>query len=431
MAKSNKANTAEAPKSQRRGPQPKENVTNSTSILQESTQQTDEIVTPFNIINQAAVMENFTKPQHAFQDLEHEVNDLSEEDAEALRKETRRSERLPDDLGPGVTRREAAQTRQQAPGVEYADDQNVRSAGRVRVNLTEEDLAPIPAAIPQIRKVVLRKLNRYEFRLGMEKVQNEQLNLVPGVGHTFVPDMKGNEYVTGFDSRPEERTRLEKMLRVNLSATSSYWANLTFRMEDKPHGQILNFDDPVMGGKNEVIYFAMLGSSIIANGYEEYRNGNKPNAEWFIEDREAEAEYTQQQMTHEIEATNVFQEISAHKKRGIAKLLGLQAWGTSDKVVSADLWKFIKAPGDDKKITGANAKRFLELTRIHDTELNVSVLVKDCMQLNILRKGRGGEFMVGDVALGASAEKVVSKLSLPQYADVREALQNQLRNKNR
>ena len=305
------------------------------------------------------------------------------------------------------------------PGVTTRAEQPIKF-NKQALSLEDEELPPLP----QIRKVVLRKIDRYVFKLGMEKLK-EKISLIPGVSHTFVCDMKGDEYVTGLEGRDEDRKRLERALRRELHAKSSFWGELSFRMEDKEHGQILNFDDPQLGARNEAVYFAMLGSSIIANGYQEYSTGIKPFAEWFIEDKEAEAETKQKEMTWELEASNKFQEISDVKKKGAAKLLGLSAFtNNSPKVYTSELWQFIKKGPE-------NAKAFLDLMKKHETEFNVRVEVADAIRLNVLRKNRAAEYFIGDVVLGPNIDQIVSKLALPQYAEVRDAIKNQLDKKNR
>lgn len=305
------------------------------------------------------------------------------------------------------------------PGVTTRAEQPVKF-NKESLVLEDENLP----ALPPIRKVVLRKIDRYVFKLGMERLK-EKISLIPGVSHTFVCDMKGDEYVTGLEGRDEDRKRLEKALRRDLSPKSAFWGELSFRMEDKEHGQILNFDDPQLGARNEAVYFAMLGSSIIANGYQEYSTGSKPAAEWFIEDKEAEAETKQKEMSWELEASNKFQEISDVKKKGAAKLLGLSAFtNNSPKVYTSELWQFIKKNPE-------NAKAFLDLMKKHETEFNVRVEVADSIRLNILRKNRAAEYFIGDVVLGPNIDQIVSKLALPQYAEVRDAIKNQLEKKNR
>lgn len=274
----------------------------------------------------------------------------------------------------------------------------------------------VPIPVPSLRKVVIRKIPQFNFRMGLEK-QPENPLLMPGVGHIWVCDKRGNEYLTGFDTRPEERARLEKILRVDLGPTSAFWSTLSFRLEDKQHGQILNFDDPQFGPMSEVIYFGMLGSSLMANGLQEYSTGKKPTATWYIEDKEAEAEMEQADMTSEQEAYAAFGEASFAKRRGAAKLLGLMAWGSTDKVISGDLWKFIKTNAE-------NAKAFLKLIRKHETEFNVRVLASDAIKLNIIRKNRTQEYFIGDVVLGPTLDVIAQRLSLPQLNDVRLTLQN-------
>lgn len=375
-----------------------------------------DFISPTDIINNVA-----SKAMVEDEELDRQYNPL-ETDAEPV---LAGEDELP--LGPGMTR--APLRKSEMLGANSRPQKIIPhfDAGEK----TDQEL--IEKIAPKIRKVVIRKISRYNFRLGMEKAKDAP-KLVPGVGHRFVCDLKGNEYVTGFDDKryDQERIRLEKKLRVDLTPASKFWASLTYRLEDKEHGQIMNFDDPQFGPMNEVIYFAMLGSSIIANGYHEYSSGKKPMAEWYIEDKEAEAEAESKNITQDLEAAHKYEEMSSTKRRGISKLLGLPVWGATDKVVNAELFKFIRKDEKFGKPTqpGENAREFLAIAGKSDVELNVRILVADSIQMNVLRKNKSQEYFIGDVLLGASVDSAVSKLVLPQYSEVREAIANQLRKKN-
>jgi len=291
-----------------------------------------------------------------------------------------------------------------------------------------EELNEIAAkAIPHIRKVAIKKIARFNFKLGMERLTKEKLNLIPGTSHTWQCDKKGTDFITGFDTHPEDRKRLERLMRADLGPQSAFWSTLVFRLEDKEHGMILNFDDPTLGPYYEVAYFGMLGSSLIANGYQEYKNGTKPAAEWYIEDKEAEAEAKQADMTHDIEAMELFAKLSFAKRRTVAKLIGpdagLSAWGGSDKVVSTDLWEYIKK-------TSTNSKTFLDMARKNDIELEVRVIAADAIKLNVVRKNKAAEYFYADVTFGPTVDHIVQRIILPQYSNIRQAITNQIKIKN-
>lgn len=275
--------------------------------------------------------------------------------------------------------------------------------------------------VPKIRKIAIKKIDRFNFKLGMER-SKEKYKLMPGVGHSWAPSKKGGDFLTGLENFPEERSRLEKALRVDLSPTSAYYATLSFRMEDKEHGQIMNFDDAQLGPYYEVVYYAMLASDLVANGLHEFKNGTKPFAEWYIENKEAESEMAQAEMTAEIEATNTFPTLSYAKRMDIAKLIGLPVWGLSDKAASADLWKFIKVNSD-------NAKAFNQLASVKDTEFNVRVLVTTAIKYNVIRRNRANDYTFGSEVLGPTEDHIVSRLSVATNATLRIAIERQVKAK--
>lgn len=287
----------------------------------------------------------------------------------------------------------------------------------------DEIAAVATAEVKQIRKVVIKKINRFKFRLGLERITNDKMNLLPGTAHTWQCDKKGTDFITGLENRPEDRKRLERLLRVDLGPQSSYWANLTFRLEDKEHGMIMNFDDTALGPYYEVVYFGMLGSSIIAPSLQDYLSGKRPMAEWYIEDKEAEAEAKAASVTSDIEAMRAYDSMSFDRRRGIAKLLGPEvgngAWGASDKVVGTELWDYIKK-------SSTNAAKFLDHARKNDAELNVRIMVSDAIKLNVIRKNKVREYQYGDVIFGPSEDNIIGRLILPQFSQVRQAIQAQI-----
>jgi hypothetical protein len=275
-------------------------------------------------------------------------------------------------------------------------------------------------SIPHIRKVVIKKINRFNFRLGMEK-QPEQFNLVPGTSHGWVVGKKGDEFETGFKDFPDDRLRLERALGVDLGPKSSFWSNLSFDLNDSKHGTILNFDDPQIGPLHEVIYFAMRDPrcKLIANGLHEYTSGKKSAAEWFIENKEAEAEVRQENMTYDIEAMEAFQASSYGKRMGIAKMIGLAVHGVTEKVASVELWEHIKKSAE-------NAKQFIEFANIKPEKFNVTILVKDAIKLNVIRKNKSNDYTYGAEVLGPTEEHIVSKLLNPSGASLRIGITNML-----
>jgi len=355
----------------------------------------EKIVDPISIISKAAIDEDITEDE-----IDRQFNDV---------------ERTANNPAPGV--------------MQMPDDVLPTETTMINRKTTIDELNEIAAAArPNIRKVVIKKISRFKFKLGMERLTKENLNLIPGTAHSWVCDKKGNHFVTGFDNHPEDRARLEKILRVDLGPTSPYWSTLVFRLEDKEHGMILNFDDAQLGAYYETVYFAMLGSSLIANGYQEYKSGAKSTAEWFIEDKEAESEAKQADMTHDIEAMDMFKTMSFDKRRAVAKIIGPDAgispWGGSDKVVSTDLWDFIKK-------NSINAKRFVDVASKNDIEIQARVVAKDAIKLNVIRKNKANEYVYADISFGPSEDHIVAKIALPQFSTIRQAILTQIQAKKR
>jgi hypothetical protein len=277
--------------------------------------------------------------------------------------------------------------------------------------------------IPKIRKVSIKKIPRFNNRLGLEKTA-EKFQLMPGVRHNWCPAKKGNEFITGLEDLPEERKRLEKALRVDLSNTSPYYATLSFSIEDKEHGQILNFDDKIMGPYYEVVYYAMMASDLIANGIQEYSNGNKPFAEWYIENKEAETEAKQRDMTYDLEAQDFFKSISHARRASIAQMLELPVWGFKDETAGVELWDWVKK-------SSINAKKLLSFKDMSDTEFEVTHLVRSALKFNVIRRNKLKELMFANEPLGATEEQAIHRLKQATNSTLRMAVKRQLEAKLR
>ena len=59
-----------------------------------------------------------------------------------------------------------------------------------------------PVELPAIRKVAIKKISRFEFRLGLEKTP-EKSKMMPGCMQRWMCDKKGNEFMTGLDDYPQ------------------------------------------------------------------------------------------------------------------------------------------------------------------------------------------------------------------------------------
>lgn len=324
-----------------------------------------------------------------------------------------------DDL-PVTTLEEALEQEEQ----EEEEEQKVSALDILNLNSSKSSLTP--TVDPAKFKIfcVIRKINKMKFRLGMENTE-EKYQLVPGTAQTFQPWKRGDKFLTGLEDKPEVRRRLEKLLGVSLDASSLYFENVTYRMEDRPQGQPLVIEDNYSGAYMEVIYHSMLASPLIANGLIEYTSGQKPEAEWYIENKEAEAEEEQKQIDIEMEAFNLFTEVSSTRRRELAKILGLKVWGLGDAVVKTLLWGYIKKGVKDVPPPQA-IKNFLKEARLNDRDIAIKATVEDAIFYNVFRMNAARDWMYGDEALGANKEAIYAKLVSPRNAALRVSVEEKV-----
>jgi hypothetical protein len=272
--------------------------------------------------------------------------------------------------------------------------------------------------------VTLRKITKFTKRLGLEQTA-ENFQLVPGTAQTFVPFMNGENYITGLEDKPELRKKLEKALNTDLGPRSPFYEELRFRMEDREHGQQIVIEEGFSGARMEVIYHAMIASPIIANGLQEYADGTKPMADWYIENREAEAESDQKDIDLELSAIEMFKNMSDTRRSQLSKILGLKVWGLSPDLTKSMLWKYIKTP--DKSNHGVSAmKKFLKEAEKNDTEIVVKALAQDAIQYNIIRKNGAGDFVYGDENLGSTLEGIEQRIMSPRNIQLRSGIEEKV-----
>ncbi len=277
----------------------------------------------------------------------------------------------------------------------------------------------------KVPTLVLRKIPKGSFRLGLER-QEDSPQLMPGAIHKFEPFMQGNQYLTDLSKNPKDRERLEKILRVDLSPTSDYYATITYQMYDRPHGQFMVFDDSANGAYEEVVYNCMIASPLVANGIHEYRSGKKPMAEWYIENKEAEAIVEGQKVDMELKMFEVLALMPDSRRIEIAKIMRLpDAHTGSPLLIKTELYKVLKS-GNKLMTTQTAVERFLTINSWDPQRIVVAALVEDAENLNIIRLTKTKDWAYADQILGASKEEVVSFLMSPKSSSIRESIVNKV-----
>lgn len=278
--------------------------------------------------------------------------------------------------------------------------------------------------------LILRKIPKQPFRLGLER-QEELMQLMPGTVHKFEPYRQGNSFLTKIMDFPEEKTRLEKILNVDLSPTSEFYYEITFPMTDRPHGQFLTLDNSPQGAYEAVVYYCMIASPLVANGIHEYTDGTKPLAEWYIENKEAEALTKSAKVDTELLMFEKLAVMPDNRRVEIAKIMMIpDAHTGSPTLVKTALYTTLKS--GSKQITAENAcRRFMEIVSWSDLKISTAALVEDAIEMNLLRQTRTKDYAYGDEILGLTKEEVMSNLSNPRYSQIKASLVDRVNHKKK
>lgn len=252
-------------------------------------------------------------------------------------------------------------------------------------------------------KVILKPYSPGNFRLGLEKTKEGFMRL-PGTGYRWEPSRKGNTYQTGLQYISKQK-REELQVELGKELNSEFYAEMTYTMDgSNPHGHHMDLTK----AWEMIVYLAMLDSHLIANNKLEKTNGKRPEADWFIEDLEAEAEIESKESDKFIEVTKLFAELSDQKKMHFAKIMKISVRGLSPKVASNLLWKKI---ADNKALDYQKTlDKFIQMNKWSDEKINILGELEDAIAYNVIRRNAAGDYVYGDEVLGSTLEQVQSKL---------------------
>lgn len=173
---------------------------------------------------------------------------------------------------------------------------------------------------------------------------------------------------------------------------------------------IFNLDDP-----KQLLTFAWLSAlPTIASSYEAYLRGDYPaETEFYVKEEDVEAEIKYRKKLAINRAINKLDALSPTKMVKVARMLGL---GISENTKHEKIYNllddFIKSgeakSGDYKGVDSIDVfSRFVDM---NDDTLYAKDIVKQALNLNVVRKGRGGRIEEGGVEVAVSEEEYVTWL---------------------
>ena len=261
--------------------------------------------------------------------------------------------------------------------------------------------------------LTLNKLNTIKLR-PIAKQKFSGLSSFPNSVTTIGCELGKTGYKTGLTPDEERKFELELgLVKGTLQRNSNWWGNLSIRIfNDKD----TNID--CEGAMGEIKKKILFESTKILNSPSE--KNKWPKAEFMIIDPEAEAVYEEKQLDFEIEALELFSELSISEKRGVLKLYKHTAGvdTMSEKVIKTELAKELKK----------NPKEFVRI--VSDKNLKTKVLVADLVEYKIIHK-TGNYYTNGDDPIGNSTEEVVAYLNDIKNQSIKIALEAKLESMKR
>lgn len=268
-------------------------------------------------------------------------------------------------------------------------------------------------------KVKLMPYAPGKFRLGLEQTKENFMRL-PGTSYRWEPSKVGNTYKTGLHFiSPEKQAWLAKALGHTLD--DDYYADMTYVIDgSNPHGHHMDLTKP----KELVVYLAMMESHLVGLNKLEKGTGKKPEADWYIENLEAEAEAESLDKDRFLEVTAIYRDLSNEKKAHLGRVLSLPVRGMSPKVADNLLWKKLT---DNKQVDYQKIlKKFAEAASWSNEKLAIYAELEDAIAYNIIRRNSAQDYLYGDEILGSTKEQILSKLLQGENGGIRQSIKSKL-----
>ena len=201
-------------------------------------------------------------------------------------------------------------------------------------------------------------------------------------------------YKTGLTR--EEEVKFEQELNLpkgHLSKNNkTFWASvLGLRLpNDKSYTIVLDLSDPM----DLIKYKVIQERSNIANNETEL--AKNPQAEFYIEDKEAKAHADEVVINYKMEANEAFTSLTGEEKKGYLKLYGKKGVnGMSDVVIKTQLFKEVE--NDSKKF----------LSYFNNPDVKVRIEIEEMIEAGTLLK-KGQYYQFEDEVIGNSVEAVIA-----------------------
>jgi len=282
--------------------------------------------------------------------------------------------------------------------------------------------------VVEIRELV----DRSASLVGLGKYNRSKL---PNTAHVvYARQGADGSYITGIDEnsvtlqkikdfsmrekevkrRRELRTKLEKMLNVNLDANSIYWE--TFKI-DLSTTKMLTLGNP----KDELKYEFLIANEYVAPDEASASSPVYSNCKFYIYRKDvSDSEKVSKQRTIDLAKTEWLKMSDNHTKARIYASYCLGNKFSAD--YSADTRYGMMS---DWLSELGSAAKFMDIVKLKPEELQVKILVDFALNKNVIRV-REGYYQRGNATYGRSPEEAVNYLQNTEHANEFESLRQEL-----
>lgn len=280
----------------------------------------------------------------------------------------------------------------------------------------------------EIRELV----DRSAALVGLSKYNRSK---IPNTAHVvYARQGTDGRYITGIDEnsvtllkiqdlnmrekevrrRKELKMRLEKLLNVNLDATSPFWE--TFKI-DLSTTRMLTLGNP----KDDLKYEFLVANEYVAPDEASASSPIYSNCKFYIYRKEvSDSEKVSKQRTIDLAKAEWLQMADNNAKARIYASYCLGNKFSPD--YSADARYGMMS---DWLTDLSNASKFIDILKLKPEELQVKIIVDFALNKNVIRV-REGYYQRGNATYGRSPEETIQYLQMPENANEFESLRQEL-----
>ncbi len=285
--------------------------------------------------------------------------------------------------------------------------------------------------------------------------------MFPGTVKGMVPyKEKNGDYRTGLDPEalyikkmPAEEAEVEKArvtalfkevteaTGLDLGPKSDYYSKMfDSHFSDTERAQYVKLEDKPnvfnLSIVQQVITFAWLRvHPEIAPTYSTWERGLSSHrcpfvkdCQFFVDDEDFEQEQAYKQKTLINKAINSLEDMSPTRQLKIAKLLNLPvSYNSKPEAIYNELDTYIKETTVNGRKTG-NIANFNAISKMADDNLEVKFRIKEALDFNVFRTGKGGKIYEGETIMGDDEQDLIEFFTNPKHQDDYLALQRKIDN---